>query len=313
MVASKRTFWPVEQVGFLDNLPLDIFLHTVENVDFHIHAAFEIILVISGSMRLYTEPGEERVLSAGDVAIVHGWQPHATQALGDRNMVLVLQFDPAATRHDPKFASRRFELDASGPAGAALRGLLSRMLVETRMKRAGWQMSLEALLLDVRCHLLRFVPHRIDTGATEIATAFEERKLSAHMQNAAAFIRRNSMKAINLDDVAAANGLSAGYLARLFRNETGGSFTSFLTQVRLLRALELLSGPRTVKMASVALDCGFPNIKSFNLAFRRTFNCVPSEWRKMYQVAQPSAYGRTDAPATMATLLEWAKPAMPRL
>lgn len=310
MVAVKRAFWPVEPVGFLHDLPMDVFLHSVESVDFHIHAAFELLLVVSGCIRLYVEPGEERHLSAGDVAIVHGWQPHATQALGAPNCVLALQFDPSTARHDPHFARRRFDLAApgDGEVPAHLRALMARILLETRMKRAAWQMEVEALLLQLMSFLVRKLPHRLEPPTADAASPFDERRLSVHLQNAATFIRRNSAEPLRLDQVAAANGISAGYLSRLFRNETGGSFGSFVTQVRLLRSLDLLAAPHPKKMLSVALECGFPNVKSFNLAFRRSFGCVPTEWRRRRQAGPQLAhpYQRLDEPAAIAALQAWA-------
>jgi len=126
--------------------------------------------------------------------------------------------------------------------------------------------------------LVRALPHRLEPDAAETGTRYDERKLSVHLQNAATFIRRNSAEPINLEQVAAANSVSAGYLSRLFRNETGGSFSNFVTQVRLLRSLDLLSASQPPKILSIALECGFPNVKSFNLAFRRAFDCVPTEW-----------------------------------
>lgn len=311
MVAVKRAFWPVEPVGFIGDLPMDVFLHSVESVDFHIHAAFELLLVVSGSIRLYTEAGEERQLSAGDVAIVHGWQPHATQALGGLNCVLALQFDPSAARHDPHFSCRRFDLAAVGEGDVPekLRALAAKILIETRMKRAAWQMEVEALLLQLMTLLVRRLPHRLEPAAAEAATPYDERKLSVHLQNAAAFIRRNSAGPLSLEQVAAANGVSAGYLSRLFRNETGGSFSNFVTQVRLLRSLDLLAARNPPKMLSIAFECGFPNVKSFNLAFRRAFDCVPTEWRRGRQAGSHPAhpYQRLDETAAMATLQKWAR------
>lgn len=121
-------------------------------------------------------------------------------------------------------------------------------------------MEVEApLLLQVMTLLVRTLPHRLEPAASEAATPYDERKPSVHLQNAATFIRRNSAGPISLDQVAAANGVSAGYLSRLFRSETGGSFSNFVTEVRLLRSLDLLAAPQPPTILSIALECGFPS------------------------------------------------------
>ena len=132
MVAVKRSFWPVEPVGFIGDRREGRFSHP---------RRFELLLVVPGSIRLYAQPGVERQLSAGEIAIVHGWQPHATQALGAQNCVLAVQFDPSVARHDPHFSRRRFELPEEGEVPERPRALAASIFVETRMKRAAWQMG----------------------------------------------------------------------------------------------------------------------------------------------------------------------------
>lgn len=314
MVSVKKTFWPVEPVGFPVELPLDVFLHSVNVVDFHIHAAFEILIVISGGILLYTEFGGQRLM-AEDVAIVHGWQPHATQALGSPNMVLALQFDPAIARHDPYFASRRFDLsglegsEADQASLLRLRALAAQILLETRMKRSAWQMEVEALLLQLLALLVRKVPHHLDREAPSASAIYDQRKLGMHLRNAADYIRRHATEPLGIEQVAAAHGLSSGYMSRLFKTETGGSFGSFLTHVRLLKSLDLLTSSNAPKILAIALDCGFPNVKSFNLAFRRAFDCVPTQWRQRHLAAPPppNPYIRADETPAIAILQEWAR------
>ena len=77
MVAAKQALWPIEPVSFPLELPVNAFLHSVRAVDFHIHAAFEVLIVLEGAILLYTEAGARRLV-VGDMAIVHGWQAHAT-------------------------------------------------------------------------------------------------------------------------------------------------------------------------------------------------------------------------------------------
>ena len=315
MVSVKKAFWPVETVGFPVELPLDVFLHSVNVVDFHIHAAFEILIVVSGGILLYTEFGEQQRLVPEDIAIVHGWQPHATQALGSPNFVLALQFDPAIARHDPYFTRRRFDLSGlkGGEADQAsllrLRALAAQILLETRMKRSAWQMEVEALLLQLLALLVRKVPHYLEPETPSASKPYDQRKLGMHLQNAADYIRRHATEPLSIEQVAAAHGLSSGYMSRLFKAETGGSFGSFLTHVRLLRSLDLLTSPNAPKILSIALECGFPNVKSFNLAFRRAFDCVPTQWRQRHLATPPppNPYIRADETPAIEILQKWAR------
>lgn len=56
----------VEQVTFPSDLPVNAFSHRVRSVDFHLHAAFELLLVLSGRILLYTDGGKQQ-LNPGDL------------------------------------------------------------------------------------------------------------------------------------------------------------------------------------------------------------------------------------------------------
>jgi len=275
----------VERVVFPTQLPVHAFFHSVQTVDFHLHAAFEVLLVLGGRIMLYTDAGEQR-LEAGDLAIVHGSQPHATHDLGDANAVLALHVDPAIARHDVHFSRRRFDSDAlradaeKSAVGRQLRGLVARIMIESRMKRSAWEMEVEALVLRLVATLLRKVPSTLVDEANHALLDDEVRSLGPRLARVAEYIRRHASEPMSISTVAQAHGLSSGYLSRLFKSETGGSFGSFIGHVRLRRSLDLLSAPKPRPITHVALDCGFPNVKSFNLAFKRAFGCAPSAWRQ---------------------------------
>jgi len=277
----------VEQVVFPTQLPVHAFFHSVQTVDFHLHAAFEVLLVLCGRVMLYTDEGERR-LEAGDLAIVHGGQPHATHDLGEPNAVLALHVDPAIARHDAHFSRRRFDLGEPGTDADAeksavrrqLRGLVARIMIESRVKRSAWEMEVEALVLRLVATLLRKVPSMLVDEASRALLDDEVRSLGPRLARVAEYIRRHASEPMSISTVAQAHGLSSGYLSRLFKSETGESFGSFIGHVRLRRSLDLLSAPKPRPITHIALDCGFPNVKSFNLAFKRAFGSAPSAWRQ---------------------------------
>lgn len=74
--------------------------------------------------------------------------------------------------------------------------------------------------------------------------------------------------------------ISDRYLRDLFADEDM-SFTAYLTDQRLMRALRYLGDPRLARctIAEIAYDCGFGDLSWFNRAFRRRFGMTPSEAR----------------------------------
>lgn len=311
--------WQVEQIGFPAELPLRLFLHDVRDVGLHLHSAFELLLVLRGEVALHTATGLQRV-HAGDLALVHAGEPHASHDLGGSNLVLCLQLDPASARHDPEFRRRRFQIEGLNsepslrPLRDRLRGLLASMMWEQRLQRLGWKLEIEAGVLQMVSCLIRGLPSALGPEAHPMLLPEEEQALGRRLQRVCQYVQDHVAEPISVGEVAQALGWSSGYLARLFKAETGNTFGQFITLVRLRRALDALSRPVIGTMLDVALSCGFPNAKAFNLAFRRALGCTPGEWRLAHRAipgrtgSAGSAYGAANELDAMRLLQPYVAP-----
>lgn len=88
-------------------------------------------------------------------------------------------------------------------------------------------------------------------------------------------------------------GLSVRTLQRTFRREVGMDFESWRRQFRLMRAVELLSGGRSVKEA--AFEVGYQSPGALVELFRMTFGMTPAAWVR--------AAGLTTRPASAGTIV----------
>jgi len=89
-------------------------------------------------------------------------------------------------------------------------------------------------------------------------------------------IQREPASERRLDDWAASVGASSRTLARLFRKETGMSFTAWRQQVRLVDALSRLATGQPV--TTVALDLGYQSPSAFTSMFRRALGRAPTRY-----------------------------------
>lgn len=92
------------------------------------------------------------------------------------------------------------------------------------------------------------------------------------------YIRTHYMRGISMHDAAAAVGYSEPYFCRMFKQQFGQSFTSYLTEYRIEEAKKLLAKP-TVKVKEVGVLCGYPDSNYFIKVFRRATGKNPSEYR----------------------------------
>jgi AraC-like DNA-binding protein len=81
---------------------------------------------------------------------------------------------------------------------------------------------------------------------------------------------------LTIADVAHQQGVSPRHLQRIMEN-AGMTFTERVTELRLLRALALLSERhgRERRIADIALQVGFSDISYFNRQFRNRFGDTP--------------------------------------
>jgi AraC-like DNA-binding protein len=81
---------------------------------------------------------------------------------------------------------------------------------------------------------------------------------------------------LTLDDWADRSGISRRTLTRMFRRETGQSFSVWRQRVRLLEALARLGAGESV--TNVALDVGYDSPSAFTAMFRRELGAAPRRY-----------------------------------
>lgn len=99
--------------------------------------------------------------------------------------------------------------------------------------------------------------------------------LSPLVSRAIAFVRENYGKPMNLESTAYALGISPSRLSRLFSEETGKGFTSYLSEFRIEKAKALLVRPGT-RIKQVSLACGYADPNYFSRLFRKVTGMQPT-------------------------------------
>jgi AraC-like DNA-binding protein len=91
------------------------------------------------------------------------------------------------------------------------------------------------------------------------------------------YLTANLAGPVSLEDLAAAAGLSAFHLLRVFKKATGLTPHAWLTQLRVERARHLLLAGATP--AETALATGFYDQSHFTNTFRRFMGVTPRRYR----------------------------------
>jgi transcriptional regulator GlxA family with amidase domain len=81
------------------------------------------------------------------------------------------------------------------------------------------------------------------------------------------------------EELARLCGCTPRHFNRLFRLRFGAPTRAKQTELRLLKARQLLE-VSTITVAQVSVECGYRSVILFNSLFRRRFGMSPSEWRQ---------------------------------
>ena len=84
---------------------------------------------------------------------------------------------------------------------------------------------------------------------------------------------------LSLHQIAEKVFLTASYLSKLFKHETGGTITEYMTMVRINKAKELLKNNRNLKTYEVGEFVGYTDSSYFNKLFKKEVGVTPKEYR----------------------------------
>lgn len=98
------------------------------------------------------------------------------------------------------------------------------------------------------------------------------------MRRAVSFIREHLGEPLPLDRVARAAGFAPKYFSQLFHDSEGLPFATYVHDLRIARAKELLKLSR-LSVDRVGRSCGFRTRTHFHRAFRQSVGVTPMEYR----------------------------------
>ena len=93
------------------------------------------------------------------------------------------------------------------------------------------------------------------------------------------YIEEHYREELNLNVMAELVGLNPIYFSKYFKDSTGMGFTAYVNSIRLKHALEdIMDG--NMSIADAASYNGFPSVKSFETACKRSYGLTPLQFKK---------------------------------
>ena len=251
-------------------------------MDFHYHEFCKLLFLVSGQGSYFVD-GKRYLLSAGDLVLIGSRSVHKPElAEGSTYERIIIYISPDYLQ---QMSTQDCDLLSlfSGSHGHVLRlkeqrrkavfSLVSKLERDLSQEAFGRTILSQADLL----HLLVELGRSMEDSATNLPrpSVPENRRVVEIME----YLDRNLAEEIDMDALAERFFISKYYMMRLFQKETGTTIYGYLTQKRLLKARELISGGMRATESCYA--CGFHSYSSFTRAYGKYFGTTPT--------------GRTDA------------------
>ncbi|MBR1384577.1 MAG: helix-turn-helix domain-containing protein [Ruminococcus sp.] len=254
----------------------------VENEDYptHWHNAIEVIMPLVNSFEAICD-GKEFLLEERDVLIIPAGTLHQLRAQPGRRLIML--FDNRSIADNPSLSALQPVINA--PLHISLKNdkelceQLGSILKDIYTLYSGWKDMAEVYIyLKLLTMLVRIKEYRFGSSGED------EENYAEKFGSVLRYIEQNYMYNITLEELANMAGYSKYHFSRLFKKYCHTSFVSFLNR-RKIKAAELLLVNDDVSVTEAAMQVGFSSLTTFNRVFRDIKGCTPTEFRKLYRIA----------------------------
>ena len=256
-------------------------IYRVSTYHYNWHAETEIFILLKGNVEMSCN-GEVFTLKPLDVVIISPQVGHATLALEEDAIAFVIHVgNEFYQQYDPDFGSYQFVLRSDDSTRhneffTTLRHHAAMtMLLMTKGESPVHRMWIEHHYLALAGDVFR----KFDPIKKVHENARPGDIKPASFDKMIAYIDEHYEQKIELEDIAKIGGYNIAYTSQFFKRQMGISFVEYVLRLRIRDATVRLASTDEA-VARIASDCGFADVKAFNVAFKKHFNMIPTEYRK---------------------------------
>lgn len=267
----------IEIANVIEDMPIRLFLENIEQEHYRCDMQISMILIMKGEICIHNDDMHV-TLKQGDLFLINSNVLYSIDSL-HANQVYVMQIEGKYFNHlYVNFDKLQFRLNSTeeDDKTAEYNRMKSRMvkLLDILMKKKnGYLLTAKQLLLEV---IISLVDKFVEYSHKEEATLNQDQK---RIKDIIEFIFTHYKEKIGLKDIADYLNLNPQYISRYFSKQMGTTLNAFITKIRLEESIKQLSSTDQ-KITNIAMDHGFPNLKSYFKAFKETFDMTPSKYRR---------------------------------
>jgi AraC-like DNA-binding protein len=252
----------------------------------HWHELLEIVYVLRGNISVSVD-GQCIKATEGDIVVINSGMVHSFFDACPETLISIFQFGLELFDHVlldlPEKVTQKLVFDRkiffSPEDGGELYQKVGTLLLsinrEYLNKKDGFRLAIKSKFYELALSFLRELPAR-NSAPRKIVKHNYNRQI---LERVFSFVYSNYRNpGVSLEQAAKVAALSKYYFTRFFREQTGQTFHSYLSQVRINRAKEYLV-ESDLPVIEIAYLCGFASLKTFYLRFKVLTGVSPSAYR----------------------------------
>ena len=278
-----------------NNLPFWAARLGTSDLRIHRHSYIQIIYVARGKL-LHRVDGETTSATRGGLFVIPPYVPHCIFPDGDEPFEIVeFEFTPefVLERFDEKLGGVQygesaylepffqpeyrpcFQACLSGALRTSVEKLFEEILSEYQLREVNFGLAVKALTLQLLVQPTR----ALSGGGTSGQAAGLYLKHREAMISALHYIQDHFSEDLSPEDAARVAMLSTSYFRCLFRQMTNRTFTKYMNELRISKAIDLLKFTPDIRITDVCYTVGFNNVNYFNRVFRQITGVSPGRYK----------------------------------
>ncbi len=267
-------------ISFDNKIPATL---KVENIDSKTrktellwHREPELVYVMSGKAECVIN-GEEQTLDKGEFVLLNSEDVHLARPLEDSSCSLL--FVIFSLEYIKQFKNAvdglLFDIDSVSGIKERIGGLLGK-IADSYGNNSAYVSMLQIAYVNQIYYLL--LEHCVCYRRLPNSSGIPKRDFS-YAKTAISYINENYSREITLDEISSIVNLSPSYFSKYFKKVTQTSFSEYLANLRLEKAIRDMLDNNT-SVSAAALKNGFANVKSFITQCKKVYNCTPAQYKK---------------------------------
>lgn len=242
----------------------------------HWHRSLELFYVSKTGCTVWCN-GKTKVLKDDDLVIINSGEPHECYEFGKGEKAgcsIIISYELLKEAF-PEFDNWYFVVGKKDEAYHNLTQKMMEMLQIYKGTEEWKSLKLRSVMYEILYILVNHFKVDKDTIIDVKTQKYEER-----YKKILEYIKKNYREEITLKETAEYFGLSQEHFSRSFRNYVGQTFTSYVKDLRVHKAQELLLNT-DLNIIDIAASVGEPDAKAFIRDFKRAYLVTPHQYRKM--------------------------------